>query len=154
MIRIVAVGLWVCLVALGTLMLGIKLNSQPDITSATENAASTVEYDRTEIMSVPVLADGKVNGYVISQLIYTIDSSVKQKMNVPLGIFINDEVFRTFYGSYSDTKNIEMVKFDDVKKQIIDGVNQRFPEPVIKDLMVEQFNYIPAGQVRNMNKAD
>lgn len=154
MIRIVAVGLWVCLVALGTLMLGIKLNSQPDITSATENAASTVEYDRTEIMSVPILADGKVNGYVISQLIYTIDSSVKQKMNVPLGIFINDEVFRTFYGSYSDTKNIEMVKFDDVKKQIIDGVNQRFPEPVIKDLMVEQFNYIPAGQVRNMNKAD
>lgn len=154
MIRIVAVGLWVCLVALGTLMLGIKLNSQPDITSATENAASTVEYDRTEIMSVPILADGKVNGYVISQLIYTVDSSVKQKMNVPLGIFINDEVFRTFYGSYSDTKNIEMVKFDDVKKQIIDGVNQRFPEPVIKDLMVEQFNYIPAGQVRNMNKAD
>lgn len=154
MIRIVAVGLWVCLVALGTLMLGIKLNSQPDITSATENAASTVEYDRTEIMSVPILADGKVNGYVISQLIYTVDSNVKQKMNVPLGIFINDEVFRTFYGSYSDTKNIEMVKFDDVKKQIIDGVNQRFPEPVIKDLMVEQFNYIPAGQVRNMNKAD
>lgn len=154
MIRIVAVGLWVCLVALGTLMLGIKLNSQPDITSATENAASTVEYDRTEIMSVPILADGKVNGYVISQLIYTVDSNVKQKMNVPLGVFINDEVFRTFYGSYSDTKNIEMVKFDDVKKQIIDGVNQRFPEPVIKDLMVEQFNYIPAGQVRNMNKAD
>lgn len=154
MIRIVAVGLWVCLVALGTLMLGIKLNSQPDITSATETAASTVEYDRTEIMSVPILADGKVNGYVISQLIYTVDSNVKQKMNVPLGVFINDEVFRTFYGSYSDTKNIEMVKFDDVKKQIIDGVNQRFPEPVIKDLMVEQFNYIPAGQVRNMNKAD
>ena len=71
---------------------------------------------------------------------------------MPLGIFVNDEVFRIFFGSYSDTKKIERVKFDDVKKQIIDGVNQRFPEPVIKDLMVEQFNYIPADQVRDMNK--
>ena len=152
MIKIVAIGLWVCVVALGTLMLGIKINSEPKSADATENVGPTIDYDRTDVMSVPILADGKVNGYIISQLIYTVDSDVKHKLNVPLGVFVNDEVFRTFFGSYSDTKKIERVKFDDVKKQIIDGVNQRFPEPVIKDLMVEQFNYIPADQVRDMNK--
>lgn len=151
MIKIVAIGLWVCIVALGMLMAGIKVSSQPKAVAA-EETAPTIDYDRTDVMSVPILADGKVNGYIISQLVYTVDSSVKSKLNVPLGLFVNDEVFNVFFGSYSDTKQIEHVKFADVKQKIIDGVNQRFPEPVIKDIMVEQFNYIPADQVRDMNK--
>lgn len=152
MIKIVAIGLWVCLVALGSLMLGIKTSAQPKAAPVAESATSTIDYDRTEIMSVPILADGKVDGYIISQLVYTVDSSVKEKLKVPLGLFVNDEVFSVFYGSYSDTRHIEHVKFADVKQEILDGVNQRFPEPVIKDIMVEQFNYVPADQVRNLNK--
>lgn len=152
MIKIVAIGLWVCVVALGMLMAGIKVSSQPKTAATAEETAPTIDYDRTDVMSVPILADGKVNGYIISQLVYTIDSKVKNKLTVPLGLFINDEVFNVFFGSYSDTKHIERVKFADVKQKIIDGVNQRFPEPVIKDIMVEQFNYIPADQVRDMNK--
>ena len=152
MIKTVAIGLWVCIVALGSLTLAIKIGSEPKAVAATEDAAPTIDYDRTDVMSVPILADGKVNGYIIAQLVYTVDSKVKNKLTVPLGLFVNDEVFNAFFGSYSDTKQIERVKFEDVKQKIIDGVNQRFPEPVIKDLMVEQFNYIPSDQVRDMNK--
>ncbi|MHC5308390.1 hypothetical protein [Bartonella sp. LJL80] len=152
MIKIVAVGLWVCLVALGTLMLGIKMNSVPSTATAATDTTPRIDYDRTDVISVPIMVNGKVNGYIISQLVYTVDANVKAKISVPLGLFVNDEVFRAFFGAYSDTREVERVKFDDVKKQIIDGVNQRFPEPVIKDLIVEQFNFISADQVREMNK--
>lgn len=152
MIKTVVIGLWVCIIALGSLMAAIKVGSTPKPAAAEEQAAPTVDFDRTDVMSVPILADGKVYGYIISQLVYTVDSNVKQKVNVPLGLFVNDAVFSALFGSYSDTKQIERIKFDDVKQKIIDGVNQRFPEPVIKDIMVEQFNYIPADQVRDMNK--
>ena len=152
MIKTVVIGLWVCIIALGSLMLAIKMGSEPKPAAATEESSSSIDFDRTDVMSVPILADGKVDGYIIAQLVYTVDSNVKNKLHVPLGLIVNDAVFNAFYGSYSDTKRIEHVKFEDVKQKIIDGVNQRFPEPVVKDLMVEQFNFIPADQVRDMNK--
>jgi len=38
-----------------------------------------------------------------------------------------------------------------VRASIISDLNARFPEPVIKDLLVEQFNYISAEEIRAMN---
>ncbi len=70
---------------------------------------------------------------------------------MPLEFFISDEIFRKFYGSYSDTKEVEKVSFEDVRASIIADLNARFPEPVIKDLLVEQFNYISAEEIRAMN---
>ncbi len=43
------------------------------------------------------------------------------------------------------------MKFEDVRASVITDLNARFPEPVIKDLLVEQFNYISAEEIRAMN---
>jgi hypothetical protein len=102
-------------------------------------------------MSVPIISNGSVAGYVVTQLVYTIDSNIRKKITVPLEYFISDEIFRKFYGSYSDTKEVEKVKFEDVRASVITDLNARFPEPVIKDLLVEQFNYISAEEIRAMN---
>ena len=87
----------------------------------------------------------------MSQLAYTLDHTVNASFKVPVSHFINDEIFSQFYGHYSDVKDIQKVKFDDVKKSIIDGVNARFPQPLVKDLLVEQFNYITAKEIRDQN---
>ncbi len=87
----------------------------------------------------------------MTQLVYTVDSNIRKKLTVPLEFFISDEIFRKFYGSYSDTKEVEKVSFEDVRASIITDLNARFPEPVIKDLLVEQFNYISAEEIRAMN---
>src|SRR5690606_29984316 len=110
-----------------------------------------VDYVKTDVMSVPIFSNGGVAGYVVTQLVYTIDSNIRQKLSVPLEFFISDEIFRKFYGSYSDTREIEKVSFEDVRASIIADLNARFPEPVIKDLLVEQFNYISAEEIRAMN---
>lgn len=152
MIKIFAIGLWVCIVALGSSVAGIKVSSQPKEEPAQQETGPAFDYDRTDVISVPILTDDHVSGYVISQLIYTVDNGVKRQWKVPLGFYINDEVFSIFYGAYSNARSVERVKFDDVKKQILDGVNKRFPQPIIKDILVEQFNYLPADQVRDFNK--
>lgn len=150
MLRFIAVGLWVCLVTLGALVFGVQMTKSDSTKSEDRRALlSNIRQEHSELISVPVMTDGSVHGYVMAKLIYLTDSSIKNRLSVPLGFFINDEIFRIFFGSYSDTREIEKVKFDDVRQKIIDGVNQRFPEPVIKDLLVEQFNFISADQVRN-----
>ena len=80
MIKTVVIGLWVCIIALGSLMAAIKVGSTPKPAAAEEQAAPTVDFDRTDVMSVPILADGKVDGYIISQLVYTVDSNVKKRL--------------------------------------------------------------------------
>ncbi|GAA5665296.1 hypothetical protein FHW72_001978 [Ochrobactrum sp. RC6B] len=152
MIRIIAIGLWICAVAFGSLFFAVRQNaSSPDGAQAAVGGFGGVDYVKTDVMSVPILSNGGVAGYVVTQLVYTIDSNVRKKLSVPLEFFISDEIFRKFYGSYSDTKEVEKVSFEDVRASIIADLNARFPEPVIKDLLVEQFNYISAEEIRAMN---
>lgn len=149
MIRIVIIGLWICAVALGSLYFAVQQNSAT--AAVTLHDAQPLDDGKTEVFSVPIIIDGAVQGYVVTQLIYTIDSAVKASVKTPVSFFINDEIFRQFYGHYSDVKEVEAVKFEDVKQAIIDGVNARFPEPLVKDLLVQQFNYISSKEIRDQN---
>ncbi len=149
MIRIVLIGLWICVVALGSLYFAVWQNTATAAVSS--SAKEVLDFGKTDVFSVPVIIDGAVQGYVVSQLGYTLDKSAKEAMDVPVAYFINDEVFRQFYGHFSDVKDVQKIKFDDVKKSIIDGVNARFPQPLVQDLLVEQFNYITAKEIREQN---
>ncbi|RCL03162.1 MAG: hypothetical protein JSC189_000306 [Candidatus Tokpelaia sp. JSC189] len=150
MLRFIFVGLWVCFVASGALVLGVQMTKSGATKSEDRTAIpGNTGQERSELISVPVMADGSVRGYVMAKLIYLTDSNIKNQLSVPLSFFVNDEIFRIFFGAYSDTREIEKVKFDDIRQKVIDGVNQRFPNPVIKDLLVEQFNFISIDRVRN-----
>ncbi|MBC2887550.1 hypothetical protein H7Q97_19415 [Ochrobactrum sp. CM-21-5] len=152
MIRILAVGLWICAVAFGSIFMAVRQNaSSSGEAQAAVGGFGGVDYIKTDVMSVPIISNSNVAGYVVTQLVYTVDSNVRKKLTVPLEFFINDEIFRKFYGSYSDTKEVAKVSFEDVRASIIADLNARFPEPVIKDLLVEQFNYISAEEIRAMN---
>ncbi len=149
MIRIVIIGLWICIVALGSLYFAVQQNSTTAAVST--ETAEPLDDGKTDVFSVPIIIDGAVQGYVVTELMYTLDSAVKASVKVPVSPFINDEIFRQFYGHYSEVKDVQSVKFDDVKQSIIDGVNARFPKPLIKDLLVQQFNYIASKEIRDQN---
>ena len=149
MIRIAIIGLWICAVALGSLYFAVWQNSAT--ATVVTQAEQSLDDGKSDVFSVPIIIDGAVQGYVVTQLIYTLDNTVKASVNVPVSYFINDEIFRQFYGHYSEVKDVQKVKFDDVKSAIIEGVNARFPAPLIKDLLVEQFNYISSKEIRDQN---
>lgn len=149
MIRIAIIGLWICAVALGSLYFAVRQNSAT--ATVVSPAGQSLDDGKTDVFSVPIIIDGAVQGYVVTQLIYTLDSTVKASVNVPVSYFINDEIFRQFYGHYSEVKDVQKVKFDDVKSAIIEGVNARFPAPLLKELLVEQFNYISSKEIRDQN---
>ncbi|KXF76001.1 hypothetical protein ATN84_13815 [Paramesorhizobium deserti] len=152
MIRTVLIGLWICAVALGSLFFAVR-GHVPSSGDRGQQASylGGMDYVKTDVFSVPIMTDGSVAGYIVAQLVYTIDSKTKARLTVPLEYFINDEIFRQFYGSYSDTRQVEKVNFETVRKSVIDGINRHFPEPVVHDLLVEQFSYISAREIREMN---
>ncbi|GAB1582948.1 hypothetical protein [Phyllobacterium phragmitis] len=152
MIRTVLIGLWICVVALGSLFLAVRGHMPASEENEQQRSyLGGIDYVKTDVFSVPIMTDSSVAGYIVAQLVYTIDSKMKTRLTVPLEYFIKDEIFRQFYGSYSDTRQVEKVDFETVRKSVIDGINRHFPEPVVHDLLVEQFNYISAKEIREMN---
>ncbi len=80
MIRIIAIGLWICAVAFGSLFFAVRQNaSSPDGAQAAVGGFGGVDYVKTDVMSVPILSNGGVAGYVVTQLVYTIDLERSQE---------------------------------------------------------------------------
>lgn len=149
----ITLGLWVCLVSLGALMLGINsYKRDSNIPTTPVSISEEIGSSDTEIMNIPILVDGAVQGYLIAQLTYVVDKKAAQNIVVPVGVLIHDAIFQSFWGSYSNVRMIERVKFDMVKQQIMDQVNQRFSSPVLKDLLVKQFNYISVEKIRGATR--
>ena len=74
MIRIVLIGLWICVVALGSLYFAVWQNSAT--AAVAPNAQEALDDGKTEVFSVPIIVDNAVQGYVVSQLAYTLDHTV------------------------------------------------------------------------------
>jgi hypothetical protein len=155
MIKVATVGIWICAVAFGSLYFATQYRAGA-ATPQADKASYFGGFDsvKTDPINVPVIVDGAVQGYVISQLVYVIDTRVRSELKVPAGIFINDEIFRLFYGAYSNTRDIEKVKFDSLRQRIIDAVNQRIGKPVVHDILVSQFSYLTADEVRDLGLKD
>ncbi|MDD9333649.1 MAG: hypothetical protein PV354_08290, partial [Bartonella sp.] len=83
MIRMIAMGLWVCLVALGALFFSLRVNVV-DANTSEKNAPIAVEIgsNNTEVMSVPILVDGDVQGYIIVQLAYVVDKTAEKEISI------------------------------------------------------------------------
>ena len=50
------------------------------------SAASTTS--RRRRLSVPMVSDGEVKGYIIAQFVFTVDGVILRKLSVPPDIFI------------------------------------------------------------------
>lgn len=80
MIRTIVIGLWICAVALGSLFFAVRQNdgSSGEV-KAEAGGSGGLDYVKTDVMSVPIISNGSVAGYVVTQLVYTIDSNIRKR---------------------------------------------------------------------------
>ena len=99
---------------------------------------------------MPVIRDGRVQGYVLAQFVYTVDAHQKQSLPVPLDVFLLDEAFRTIYGSTTvDFEKLEKYDLTEFTGGILKNVNSRFKSQLVHEVLIEQLNFITMDMVRN-----
>jgi len=154
-IKFIIMGIWVLLVTLGGLFVGRTMSSDPQIepVNIEIDAHDKREQATTDMISVPVMVEGTVKGYLLVQLSFIIDEKITSQLDVPLAPFVNDAVFAEFFGAYTDVHQIEKIRFEPSRKRIIDHVNQRFGTEIVKDLLVQQFNFITTTKLREQQKS-
>lgn len=140
--RLFVVGIWAVLVTVGA---GFVV-AQMRISAPSDEDGPRLEglrYTSLPTMSVPVVEDGRVSGYVVVRMVYTADAAVLRGLASEPDAFITDEIFRALYGS-ADTAFGRLVRLDldALAAEARERVNARLGDEVVQDLLVDGLNYI------------
>jgi hypothetical protein len=141
MIKVLFTGLWICVITLVSSYTAASWKLQAD-SEQPKDYLNGLNYEKTVPISVPILAKGELQGYVVAQFVFTSDSRVLSKLSVPPHAFIVDEAFRLIYGDIeTDFTHLERVDLAALSKRIAENVNAHLQSDLIVDVLVEQFTY-------------
>ena len=150
MVRIVISALWICLVTVAS-SYGVMMmtGGQAPTAAEADEFFGGLDYVKTQIISVPIVSSGAIQGYLIAQFVFTADGKLLRQLSVPPEVFLTDEAFQTiFAGEAPDFKNLKKYDLAGLKTKIAANVNKRFDADIVRDVLIEQFNFVPKDQVR------
>ena len=149
MVKTILIAIWVCVVMASSVYATVLFRAAPEEDAAVEEFFGGLDYVKSDIISVPIISDGKIGGYVVAQFVFTIDGATLRKLSVPPNVFIIDEAFRAlFAGNTVDFKDMKKYDLEGLKKKIVMNVNQRFKSELVRDVLIERLNFIPLDKVR------
>ena len=156
MIKLILVGLWACAITLSSCWAvvswtaGSKLaDSEQAHGHGGEKSGSTLEHVRTKMISVPIIAEGAIQGYVIAQFIFSIDAKQLKQLSIRPEAILLDEAFKVIYaGEAIDFRNIKKQDLPAMLKSINEGVNKRFGSQIVESVLIQELNYISKAEAR------
>jgi len=141
-LKLLLVGLWVTLVALGSAY-GVSLYAPAPVTEGKSVAAVVLQTQTTRVINVPVVADGLVRGFVAVQFVFTMDANALKALQVPPEVYLLDDAFRAIYSDNSlDPRHVERYDLQKLTSRLVQNTNERLGVPLIKDVLIENFSYI------------
>lgn len=140
--KLLLTGLWVCVVTAGagfgaaTWQAGLEHDVE-------EPHLKGLEYRRLPTMSVPMIADGAIDGYVIARFVYTADAGLLAELSIDPDAFVVNAVFREIYeNGRVDFGRISKYDIERMTENVISRVNERLNYELVEDLLVEGINYV------------
>lgn len=153
MIRFIAAAIFVCAVALGTTFFSFQMAGAKSGTPGADSAQGLlggVDYVKTDVLSIPLLREGRIHGYFLARMVYTVLPEEVKKLSVPADALIVDQVFTYLYSSpHIDFTKTAAIDIDAMRNDIREKVNARIGEPLIRDVLVEQIDYLSKEEIRD-----
>ncbi|MCW4113725.1 hypothetical protein NPA31_001955 [Aurantimonas sp. MSK8Z-1] len=151
MIKIIAIGVWVCVVSLGS-SYGMALFASKSAPTEKQEPSyfEGLDYRKTDPITVPVIYEDKIRGYILARFVYTIDGKTVAGLAVPPDPFMLDEAYRVIYSAkgfdFDRPERYDVAKLtEDIKK----AVNARYKKDIVEDVLIEQFDYIEKDKVQH-----
>ena len=94
MIRTILLGLWVGLVVAGS-AIGAGLFALRPVTASDPKIET--EYRKMNTVSVPKIAEGTLQGYVVARMGLTLDAKLAKEQKIPPETYIFEDAFRLLY---------------------------------------------------------
>lgn len=150
MIRLIVLGVWVCLITMASSFAATMWKAKATAEAPVEKLFGGLQSVKTSLVSVPIVSEGGIQGYVISQFTFTIKADLLRRMSVKPDVYLLDSAFRTIYGA--DPAAVRGAKKQDLQAltaAIKASVNERLGSDFVEDVLIERYSYVPKDEVRN-----
>ena len=142
-------GIWVCAVTSASVYFA-SWNAGGATAPSEEAYLNGIDFVKTRQITVPRIADGKIQGYVIARFVFTAKAQALRQLAVPPEVFVVDEAFRAIYSDenldFTDLKKLDLAGLTQL---ITDRVNERVQPGLVEETLVEQFDYVPYSSLES-----
>jgi len=149
MIKTILTGVWICVATLASLYSVMIWQGGKNASAQPDKFFGGLDYVKTNTVSVPIIDDGDVAGYVLARFIYLADGRQLKKMSVPAELVLIDEAFQAIYaGSLKNFKRIEKYDLAALTTRMKNSANKRFETNLIDDVLIDSISYVPKSEAR------
>lgn len=143
MIKLVLVGVWACLVVVGAAYASVSLRLfEP---GKEKHAESKLEMLNMKPVSVPVVREDRIEGYLVIRLSIVVDAALRKSMIAKVEDLVADEVLRSSIGT-------SLVRFPaelaGLPATVVKAVNQRVNAGVLSQIVVQEWSYAGRSDLR------
>jgi hypothetical protein len=149
-IKFVLAAIWISAATLGAVLYSFQASQARNGAESISPFFGGLDYVRTGVMSVPVAKDGRVDGYFLARLVYTIDSKKLKSLSLPAEILLLDELHSYIYGNPQiDFSNREKLDLSMFRGGLRDSVNARVGDTFVHEVLIEQIDYLSKDDIRD-----
>jgi hypothetical protein len=149
MIKFVMAALWIAAVTVGSVYYSFNIQ-QGTPEKPEPGFFGGLDYIRTEMISVPLLRDRKVQGYFLARLVYTVEPAKLKKLSLPAETLLMDQVYSYLYANpevdFSNRANLDL---DALRAGIRDSVNARLGDKLVHEVLIEQLDFLTREDIRD-----
>ncbi|KUM28859.1 hypothetical protein AU467_00840 [Mesorhizobium loti] len=150
MIKFIAAALWICAATLGAVFYSFQAAGERGVGEPPKPMLGGLDYVKTDIISVPLIRNAKIDGYFLTKLVYTVEPDQIKKLSIPAPALITDQVYSYLYSNPQiDFTKKETIDLDAFRKAIRDTVNARVGVELVHDVLVDQVNFLSKDEIRD-----
>lgn len=150
MLKLIITGVWAAIVTLGAVYFSIQMSMPPDPNADAAKKKAVQELVKGELVSYPVISQGKVDGYFLARTSFVADKTKMAEVTLPVPAMLTDEMYTQLVGDklirIGENRNFDLKAFKDRVKQ---ALNQKLGSEVVLDVIVEQIDYLTKQEIQD-----
>ncbi|WEX08335.1 hypothetical protein [Chelativorans sp. AA-79] len=150
MFKFVLAAIWISAATLGAVLYSFQMSQARGNAEPAPPFFGGLDYVRTGVMSVPVVKNGRVDGYFLARLVYTVEPAKMKALSLPANLLLLDQLHSYLYGNPQiDFSDKEHVDLDALRGGIRDSINARVGDKLVHEVLVEQIDYLSKADIRD-----
>lgn len=150
MLKFAAAAIWICAVTIGAVFYSFQAAGARGEGETPKPMLGGLDYIKTEVISVPLVRNSRVEGYFLTRLVYTVEPSQMAKLSIPAEALITDQVYSYLYSNPQiDFANKATLDLDAFRSNIRDTINTRVGVELVHEVLIEQADFLSKDDIRD-----
>ena len=149
MIKTIMAGIWAAAVLSGSVWFFGQPAPPPNEEEMGE-FFGLLETIKLETIVVPIVRSSAVQGYLILDSAYTINTEIASSLTVPIEFVLRDIINGSIYGNPDiDIYRLERFDLDKFQKRVVEDINVKLGKRVVHNVMIQRLDFMTKEEIRD-----